>query len=289
MTTSVSTPPRAANRRSSRRWVLHVVLVLGAIAMVYPLFWMVGGSFKPDDEIFSTLNPFPTVWKFANYPDGWTASHPAFGFYFLNSFAICIGAVVGNVFGCSVTAYAFARLNFRYKKFWFAMMLGSIMLPANALLVPQYLLFYKLGWVDTFLPLIVPKFLATDAFFVFLLVQFIRTIPRSLDEAATIDGCGPFRIFGRIILPLIGPALVTTVIFTFIWTYDDFFAQLIYLSTAAKETVPVALRQFIDSSGGSSYGQMLAMSALSLVPTFLVFLFSQRRIVEGISTTGIRG
>jgi multiple sugar transport system permease protein len=287
-TTSVPALGRS-RRRPSRRWVLHVVLILGAVVMVYPLIWMVGGSFKPDDEIFSTLNPFPTVAKFANYPDGWTASHPPFGFFFINSFVICLGAVAGNVFGCTVTAYAFARLNFRLKRFWFAMMLGSIMLPANALLVPQYLLFYKLGWVDTFLPLIVPKFLATDAFFVFLLVQFIRTIPRSLDEAATIDGCGPFRIFGRIILPLLGPAIVTTIIFTFIWTYDDFFSQLIYLSTAGKETVPVALRQYIDSSGGSSYGQMLAMSALSLVPTFLVFLFSQRRIVEGISTTGIRG
>jgi multiple sugar transport system permease protein len=277
-----SRPPR-------RRWLVHLALLAGALAMVYPLIWMVGGSFKPDSEIFSTLNPFPTSLDPRNYLTGWTATDPSFTQYYVNSFAITAACVVGNVITCTLTAYAFARLEFRFKKVWFAIMLGSVMLPAHALLIPQYVVFFNLGWVNSFLPLVVPKFLATDAFFIFLTVQFIRTIPRTLDEAAMIDGCGKIRIFTRVILPLLGPVLITTAIFTFIWTFNDFFSQLIYLSYPETETVPVALRQFVDATGDSSYGQLLAMSVLSLVPTFIVFLLAQKRIVEGIATTGLKG
>ncbi|MEV6282236.1 carbohydrate ABC transporter permease [Kribbella sp. NPDC051770] len=272
-----------------RRWLVHLGLVAGALVMIYPLLWMVGGSFKDETDIFSQLNPFPSSLDPRNYVSGWTATDPTFTRFYLNSMLIAALAVAGNVIACTLTAYAFARLEFRGKKVFFAVMLGSIMLPAHALLIPQYVLFFNLGWVNTYLPLVVPKFLATDAFFIFLMVQFIRTIPRTLDEAAMIDGCGKVRIFSRIILPLTGPVLITTMIFTFIWTYNDFFAQLIYLSYPSSETVPVALRRFVDATGDSSYGQLLAMSVLSLVPTFVVFLLAQRRIVEGIATTGLKG
>ncbi|GAB3595894.1 carbohydrate ABC transporter permease [Microbacterium tumbae] len=277
------------SRERRPRWMLHLLLIASSVIMIYPLLWMLGGSFKPELEIFSTINPIPQEWVFSNYVDGWEATDPDFGRFYVNSLVICVLAVVGNVMACSLTAYAFARLDFGGKRFWFAIMIGSLMLPVHALLIPQYVLFINLDWVNTILPLIVPKFLATDAFFVFLMVQFIRGIPRSLDEAATLDGCGPFRIFGKIILPLAGPAIVTTVIFTFIWTYNDFFSQLIYLSTPTSATVPVALRQFVDATGSSSYGQLLAMSALSLVPTFFVFLIAQRRVVDGIATAGLKG
>lgn len=294
MTAQLDTAPapkaqvlRSRERRP--RWMLHLLLIATSVIMIYPLLWMLGGSFKPELEIFSTINPIPQEWVFSNYVDGWEATDPDFGRFYVNSLVICVLAVVGNVMACSLTAYAFARLDFAGKKFWFAIMIGSLMLPVHALLIPQYVLFINLDWVNTILPLIVPKFLATDAFFVFLMVQFIRGIPRSLDEAATLDGCGPFRIFGKIILPLAGPAIVTTVIFTFIWTYNDFFSQLIYLSTPTSATVPVALRQFVDATGSSSYGQLLAMSALSLVPTFFVFLIAQRRVVDGIATAGLKG
>jgi multiple sugar transport system permease protein len=279
----------AARRPRARRWHIHLVLLAGVVVMVYPLLWMVGGSFKDETAIFSQLNPLPTSLDPHNYISGWTATDPSFTQFYVNSLLIAALAVVGNVVACSLTAYAFARLEFRFKKFWFAVMLGSVMLPAHALLIPQYVTFFNLGWVNTYLPLVVPKFLATDAFFIFLMVQFIRTIPRTLDEAAMIDGCGKVRIFSRIILPLLGPVMITTVIFTFIWTYNDFFSQLIYLSYPSSETVPVALRRFVDATGDSSYGQLLAMSVLSLVPTFIVFLIAQKRIVEGIATTGLKG
>ena len=283
MTTLMQAPVRR------RRWLTHLALTAGTLVMVYPLLWMVGGSFKDESDIFSQLNPFPASLDPRNYIAGWTATDPTFTRFYINSMLIAVLAVAGNVIACTLTAYAFARLEFRGKKVFFAIMLGSIMLPAHALLIPQYVLFFNLGWVNTYLPLVVPKFLATDAFFIFLMVQFIRTIPRTLDEAAMIDGCGKVRIFSRIILPLTGPVLITTMIFTFIWTYNDFFSQLIYLSYPSSETVPVALRRFVDATGDSSYGQLLAMSVLSLVPTFIVFLLAQRRIVEGIATTGLKG
>ena len=286
MTTLQQAP---ADRRRGRRWLTHLALIAGTLVMVYPLLWMIGGSFKDEKDIFSQLNPFPSSLDPRNYIAGWTATDPTFTRFYFNSLLIAVLAVAGNVIACTLTAYAFARLEFRGKKVFFGIMLGSIMLPAHALLIPQYVLFFHLGWVNTYLPLVVPKFLATDAFFIFLMVQFIRTIPRTLDEAAMIDGCGKVRIFGRIILPLTGPVLITTMIFTFIWTYNDFFSQLIYLSYPSSETVPVALRRFVDATGNSSYGQLLAMSVLSLVPTFIVFLLAQRRIVEGIATTGLKG
>jgi multiple sugar transport system permease protein len=153
-------------------------------------------------------------------------------------------------------------------------------------IVPQYIIFSQLGWVNTFLPLVVPKFLATEAFFIFLMVQFIRGIPRELDEAARIDGCGHFRIYFRIILPLMVPALATTAIFTFIWTWNDFFGQLIYLTRPDMYTVPVALRAFVDASSDSSWGSLFAMSIISLIPVFVIFLFGQRYLLKGIATTG---
>ena len=188
-----------------------------------------------------------------------------------------------------MAAYAFARLEFTGKSFWFAIMLLSIMLPIHVIIVPQYVLFSQLGWVNTFLPLIVPKLLATDAFFIFLMVQFIRGIPRELDEAARIDGAGHPRIFLQIILPLMVPALATTTIFTFIWTWNDFFSQLIYL-TEARSCTPSRSRcdAFVDSRASTDFGAMFAMSVVSLIPIFLVFLFGQRYLVKGIATTGIK-
>ena len=162
------------------------------------------------------------------------------------------------------------------------------MLPIHVVIVPQYILFSNLGWINTVLPLVVPKLLATDAFFVFLMVQFIRGIPRELDEAARIDGCGRAGIFLRVILPLMVPALATTTIFTFIWTWNDFFSQLIYLTDPHMYTVPVALRSFVDSTSSSSWGSMFAMSVVSLVPVFLAFLLGQRFLIKGIATTGIK-
>ena len=272
-----------------RSVVRHGLLMLAAFVMLYPLLWMLGSSFKPENLIFSEPSPIPTVWDWDNYISGWTALRVSFTTFYLNSFIVAGLAVVGNLIACSLTAFAFARLEFRFKWFWFALMLGTLMLPYHVTLVPQYILFLNLGWVNTFLPLVVPRFLAVDAFFIFLMVQFFRGIPREIDEAAIMDGCGPWRIYWRIMLPLSTPVLATAAIFSFIWTYDDFLGPLIYLNDMRQYTVPLALRAFIDSGGGESlYGEMFAMSVLSLAPVFVVFLAFQKLIIRGVTMGALK-
>jgi len=274
---------------SRREFVRHMVLGFAAILMLYPLLWMIMSSFKPDELIFSDPTALPESIDLSSYIEGWTALRVSFTTFYLNSFLIAALAVIGNLVACSLTAYAFARLEFPGRKFWFALMLGTLMLPYHVTLVPQYVMFLGLGWVNTFLPLIVPKFLAVDAFFIFLMVQFFRGIPREIDEAAIMDGCGPWRIYWRIMLPLSMPVMATAAIFSFIWTYDDFLGPLIYLNDMRQYTVPLALRAFVDSSGGESlYGELFAMSALSLVPVFIVFLAFQRLIIRGVALGALK-
>jgi ABC-type sugar transport system, permease component len=271
------------------RLFIHLCLIAGAVLMLYPILWMLGSSFKPENIIFNDSSFWPKQWSLQNYIQGWTALGTPFSIFFWNSFVVCAGAVIGNLITCSMTAYAFARLNFKFKPLWFGIMLGTIMLPYHAIVVPQYLLFKDIGWINTYLPLIVPKFLATDAFYIFLIIQFIRALPRELDEAARIDGCGPIQLFWRIMIPLALPALATTAIFTFIGVWSDFFTQMIFLNSTKLYTLPIALRTFLDSTGTSSYGQLFSMSMLSLVPIFIVFLLFQRLLIEGISTSGLKG
>jgi multiple sugar transport system permease protein len=209
--------------------------------------------------------------------------------FFANSFAIVILAIIGNLISCSLVAYAFAKIDFPLKKIWFAIMLATLMLPIHVRLIPQYIVFSKLNWLNTFIPLVLPKFFATEGFFVFLMTQYMRSLPRELDDAATVDGCGPFRTYIEIILPLSVPAIITTAIFTFIWTWNDFFSQMIYLNRIEKYTVSVALRMFVDSMGNSSWGALFAMSTLSLVPLMAMFIGFQNYLVDGITSGSVKG
>ncbi len=292
-------PPKvlSTNRSISRRaWsirpehmLVHIILLLGAGVMLYPLAWLASSSLKPSQLIFSDPSLWPRTIEWSNYVDGWNGVVAPFSQFLKNSMIVAIGAVIGNLVACSMAAYAFARLNFKFKRLWFALMLATVMLPAHATLIPQYILFRNLGWINTYLPLIVPRFLGVDAFFIFLMVQFIRGIPRDLDDAAALDGESVFGVFFRIILPLMRPALVATAIFTFIWTYEDFLTPLVYLTDMSLYTVPQGLRLFMASTGESAWGPLMAMSLVSLVPVFLLFLLFQRLLIEGIATTGIKG
>ncbi|MGO4705985.1 carbohydrate ABC transporter permease [Microvirga sp. 2MCAF38] len=271
-----------------RRALTYAGLIAASFVMLYPLLWMVSSSFKPDNEIFSSSSLFPKTFNFDSYYRGWNGLSVSFGRFFLNSLMLAVLAVAGNVMSCSLAAYAFSRLRFVGRDFWFALMLGTLMMPQHAVLIPQYVLFLNLGWVNTILPLVVPKFLAMDAFFIFLMVQFFRGIPRELDEAAIMDGCGPWRIYFKVILPLSMPVLATASIFSFIWTWDDFFAPLIYLNDAQSYTVQLGLRTFVDSSGQSDWSALFAMSTLAVLPVFVLFLFFQKLLIEGIATTGMK-
>ena len=267
-----------------------IVLIAILVVVLYPLIWLLGGSFKSPTEVASNMALLPTEPTLGNYPDGWSYIRDIpFSTFFINSTVISLLTVVANGISCLVTAYAFARLRFFGRKTFFTLMIGTLLLPGHVLIIPQYVLFNEFGWIDTPLPLVIPKLLATEAFFVFLMVQFMRGIPRELDDAAKIDGCDPYRTFWHVILPLSRPALITTAIFSFIWTWNDFFTQLVYLPSVEKYTVPIALRLFIDSSGQTSLGPMMAMSVLALMPVFLFFLAFQRFLVEGINTSGLKG
>lgn len=269
--------------------LVHGLLLLGACVMLYPLAWLASSSLKPSQLIFSDPSLWPRKIEWSNYVNGWNGVASPFSQFLKNSMIVASGAVIGNVVSCSMAAFAFARLDFKFKRLWFALMLGTVMLPAHATLIPQYILFRNLHWINTFLPLIAPKFLAVDAFFIFLMVQFIRGIPRDLDDAAALDGESVFGVFFHIILPLMTPALVATAIFTFIWTYEDFFSPLVYLTDMSLYTVPQGLRLFMASTGESAWGPLMAMSLVSLIPVFLLFLGFQRLLIEGISTTGLKG
>ncbi|UOE43666.1 carbohydrate ABC transporter permease [Agromyces larvae] len=287
----VAPTARVRPRPARRAWVSvlkHAGLILLSLIMVYPLLWLVVSSFKPNERIFSDLGIFTTDLTLDNYVHGWTSQQLPFSVFLANSSILVIGAIIGNLVSCSLAAYAFARLKFWGRNLFFAIMLGTIMLPFHVVLVPQFIIFRELGWLETFLPLVVPKFLATDAFFIFLMVQFIRGLPKEIFEAARIDGAGQFRIYAQITLPLMVPALATTAIFTFIWTWGDFFGPLIYLRTRDNFPVSVALKGFIDAQSSSNYGAMFAMSVVSLIPLFLAFLIGQRYLIKGFATTGIK-
>jgi multiple sugar transport system permease protein len=274
-----------------RHTLTHLFIITLGLFMVYPIIWMVVSSFKPNNMIFSDPGIIPKAVTIENYISGWKGyAGTTFGTFFTNSLIMCAVAIIGNLITCTMAAYAFARLKFAGRGFWFAVMMITLMLPGHVTLVPRYILFNTFGWVGTYLPILVPKFLATDAFFVFLLVQFIRSLPKELDEAATIDGCGKFGVFFRIIVPLASPALVTTALFTFLWTWDDFFNPLLYLTRPEIFTVSRALRTFVGDAGAvSNWGGALAMATLSMIPPFILFFALQKYFVQGITTTGIKG
>ncbi|MFH9111645.1 carbohydrate ABC transporter permease [Streptomyces globisporus] len=273
-----------------KRWAPHTLALVGLLVLLYPLVWLLATSPKPADQVVTSLDLWPSHLEWSNYT---TALEGVSGVTVTrllgNTLLIAGGAVLGNVLSCSLAAYAFARLRFRMSRVMFAFMVATLMLPHHVVLIPQYIIFNQLGMVDSYWPLILPKFLATEAFFVFLIVQFMRGLPRELEESARIDGCGPFRTYWSITLPLTRPALITTAIFTFIWTWNDFFTQMIYLFSPESFTITLALRSFVDQSSTSAYGPMFAMSVISVLPIVLFFFVFQRYLVQGMATTGLKG
>lgn len=280
---------------SRKKWKIgHIIatiaIIAGGLVMIYPLLWMVMSSFKENNEIFDqAASLWPEVFRFENYVNGWKGfAGISFGEFFKNSLFITVIGTIGSVFSSAFIAFGFARLHFKGRKIWFTCMLLTMMIPFQIIMIPQYLIFNKLGWVGTFLPMIIPHFFG-GAFFVFLIIQFIYGIPKDMDEAAKIDGCSYYGIFFRIILPLIVPALVTCAIFSFMWKWDDFMGPLLYLNRPSTYTVSLALKMFADPTSLSDWGAMFAMATLSVLPMFLIFVFFQKYLVEGISTEGLKG
>lgn len=277
--------------RALRTALYHGFVIALGWLMIYPLAWTLSSSLKPENEIFKnsvSLLPSRLFWE--NYALGWAGfGHYGFDRFFLNTTLITLLVLAGTLFSTAFVAFGFARIPFAARKLWFVCLLATIMLPSQVTLIPQYILFHQLGWVNTYLPLVVPAFIGGTPFFIFLVIQFIRGIPRELDQAAVIDGCGSFGIFWRIVLPLLRPALATTAIFCFYWTWDDFMAPLIYLNDIRLFPVSLGLRMFADPDSISAWGPLFAMSTLSLLPQIVVFLFFQKYLVEGLATSGLKG
>ena len=248
-------------------------------------------SFKETNTIFKTAGQLiPKKWVLENYINGWKGfGGVSFGRFFSNSLFIAVVATIGTIVSSALVGFGFSRFQFRGKGILFAAMLASMMLPAQVLMIPQYLWYQKLGWVGSYLPLIVPYFFAIQGFFVYLIKNFIDGIPTELDEAAKIDGCSYYQIFMKIILPLLKPALTSACIFSFMWRWDDFMSALLYINDADKYPVALALKLFCDPGASSDYGAVFAMSTLSIIPIVIIFLVFQKYLVDGIATSGLKG
>jgi len=247
-------------------------------------------SLKPTADIVGNVSLWPEGASLDNFAKALQGiGGVSFWIFFVNSMILAVASVVGIALSASVSAYAFARIQFAGRSVWFALMIGSLLLPIHVVIIPQYIIFNNLGLVNTFVPLLLGKFLAAEAFFVFLMVQFMRNLPRELDEAARIDGAGHVRIFISIMLPLMKPALVTCSIFAFIWSWNDFLGPLLYLKDPSLYSLPIALRLFVDQTSTSDYGAQMAMAVLALIPVLLFFLVFQRYLVEGVATQGLKG
>ena len=271
--------------------IYHILVLAFGLVMIYPLLWMIFSSFKESSTIFTTATKLiPEKFVLDNYITGRKGfAKVSFATFFKNSLFISIVATVGTVLSSAIVAYGFSRCRFRGRGLLFAAMLATMMLPAQVLMIPQYLWFQKLGWVNTYLPLIVPYWFATQGFFVYLMKNFIDGIPRELDEAAKIDGCSYYTIFTRIIFPLLTPAMITGLIFSFMWRWDDYLGPLLYVNTTERYPASLALKMFADPSSSSDYGAMFAMATLSVVPAMVIFFTLQKYLVEGISTSGLKG
>ncbi|WP_342744492.1 carbohydrate ABC transporter permease [Cohnella massiliensis] len=280
-----------ASRRLAKASLRHLGLALIGLVMVYPLIWLFFASFKTNTDLFGSLGLWPERFVWDSYAKGWQGTGQyTYTTFFLNTFLLVVPTVLFTVASSLIVGYGFARFSFPLRNVLFAVMVATLMLPQTVILIPRYLIFRNLGWLDSYWTFIVPAMLGCFPFFIFMMVQFIRGLPRELDESAVMDGCGPAGILFRILLPLTVPAIVSGTIFQFIWTWNDFFNQLVFISSVKKYTISLALRMTIDSTGGATdWNQVIAMGILSIVPTVLVFFLAQRYFVEGIATTGIKG
>lgn len=267
-----------------------LLLTAFTFMMIYPLLWLFMASFKTNNEIFGSLSLWPKEFLWQSYVNGWQGSGQfSFGVFLLNSFKLVVPVVLFTLVSCTLVAYGFARFNFPLKGLLFGLMISTLMLPDAVIIIPRYILFNQFGWLNSYLPFTMPALFACYPFFIFMMNQFFRGLPRELDESATIDGCNSFTVLTRILLPLCKPALFSVAIFQFIWTWNDFFSSLIYINSVGKFTVALGLRMSLDISSAANWNEVMAMSIISIVPCVLIFFFAQKYFVEGIATTGLKG
>ncbi|MFV0574469.1 MAG: carbohydrate ABC transporter permease [Vibrio sp.] len=290
-----SAAANAENNRTLRRekinaFIRYTVLIVVGFMMLYPLLWMFTASLKPNHEIFTSMSLIPKEWSLDGFINGWkTGTEFTFGHYIINTFLYVLPKVFLTVVSSTIVAYGFARFEIPFKKFWFATLIATILLPQTVLLIPQYLMFREMGLLDSYLPLYLPLAFATQGFFVFMLVQFLRGIPTDMEEAAMIDGCNSFQVLWHVVVPVIRPAIISVALFQFMWSVNDFLGPLIYVSSVEKYPIALALKMSIDVTEGARWNEILAMASIAIIPSIIVFFMSQKYFVEGVSNSGIKG
>lgn len=273
--------------------IRYFVLIVVGIFMVYPLVWMVGATFKNNSEIFTSMNPIPKDPTFDGYKGAMTSYGGSINIWraLLNTYTYLIPEVIFTVISSVLTAYGFGRFKFKGRDFLFSMLMAMLFLPQVVLNIPQFLLFNKLGWVGSplYLPLVVPTLFASETYFVFMLIQFLRNIPKELEEAARIDGCNAMQTLVKIVVPMLMPAIVSCALFKFMWTSNDFLGPLLYVKSPAKYPATIFVRLSMDAESGFEWNKVLAISLISILPNIVVFFAAQNQFVEGISAGGVKG
>ena len=270
--------------------IAYILLVLVGLVITFPFIWMFFACFKTNAEILGSTKLLPSSFDLSAFSRGWNGvGNITFATYFKNTFVMVIPTVLLTVFSCSFVAYGFARFDFPGNQFLFMVLIATLMLPNAIIIIPRYALFNKLGWLDSYMTFYAPAAVGCYPFFVFMMVQFLRGLPRDLDESACIDGCGPFQCFIQILLPLLKPALFSAGLFQFLWTWNDFFNTNIYINTVSKFPLSLALRVSIDVTSNIQWNQVMSMALVSVIPLILLFFAAQKYFVEGIATSGLKG
>jgi len=270
--------------------VKNILFTAIGFVLIYPMIWMFFAAFKSNHEIFASIKLLPIEWIWDNFSKGWAGTGQYnYTLFFTNSIKLVVPVLVFTVISSVLIGYGFARFHFVGHGFLFMLMISTIMLPNSITIIPRYIIFKNLNWVNTYMPFYISALFGTSAFFNFMMVQFFRGIPRELDDAAQIDGCGTFRTLIYILLPLAKSAILSVVLFQFMWTWNDFFNSIIFLNDPKTYTVSLGLRMAIDAAQMTNWNQILAMSLVSIIPPTLLFFFSQKYFVEGIATSGLKG
>ena len=272
----------------------YFVLILVGVIMIYPLVWMIGATFKSNAEIFSGIGFLTANPTLQGYVDAVTSNYGGdinIWRAFLNTYSYVLPKVVFTVISSVVAAYGFSRFQFRGKNLLFGIMISTLFLPQVVLNGPQYLMYNTFGWINSkwYLPLWVPTLFATETYFVYQLVQFMRSIPHDLDEAAAIDGCGPVKILYKIICPMLSPSLVACALFQFMWSCNDFMGPLLYVQTPSKYPMSIFVKMSMDADNGFNWNRILALSLISIIPQLVVFFCAQDAFIDGISAGAVKG
>ena len=283
-------PRRKLRKRNSVSVGLYIAVLVVGLVMLLPIVWMFFATFKTNEEIFGSLKLLPTSWSFQPYIDGWNVNgRITYATFYINTFVLTIVTTLITVFIAALVAYGFARFKFPMKKLLFTILISTLMLPNAVLMIPRYSIFNTLGMLDSYMPFYMQALLGCYPFFIFMLIQFLRGVPRDLDESVYIDGCSEIGVLTKILLPLLKPALFSAALFQFMWTYNDYTNVLIYINSVKKYTLSLALRLSLDSESVVQWNKVMAMSFLSMVPLGILLFAAQKYFVEGMMTGAIKG